>query len=85
MNTSKPKGEDNRRVPLGKVPLSERLACDAEELSSLSPIGMTRIRSAIKDGSLPAKKHGRSTIVLMEDFRAWLKALPDAGSESVAA
>jgi hypothetical protein len=33
---------------------------------------------AISSGDLKAKKHGRRTIILPDDFRVWLKTLPDA-------
>jgi excisionase family DNA binding protein len=63
----------------GKVPLSERLSVSPEEASALTGIGLTSIREAISSGDLKAKKHGRRTIILPDDLRVWLKALPDAG------
>jgi len=63
----------------GKVPLSERLSVSPEEASALTGIGLTSIREAISSGDLKAKKHGRRTIILPDDLRAWLKTLPDAG------
>jgi hypothetical protein len=33
---------------------------------------------AISSGGLKAKKHGRPTIILPDDLRAWLKTLPKA-------
>ena len=63
----------------GKLPLSERLSVSPEEASALTGIGLTSIREAISSGDLKAKKHGRRTIILPDDLRVWLKALPDAG------
>jgi Helix-turn-helix domain len=63
----------------GKVALSERLAVSPEEASALTGIGLTSIRGAISSGDLKAKKHGRRTIILPDDLRVWLKALPGAG------
>ena len=63
----------------GKVPLSERLSVSPEEASALTGIGLTSIREAISSGDLKAKKHGRRTIILPDDLRAWLNMLPDAG------
>ena len=64
----------------GKVALSERLAVSPEEASALTGIGLTSIRGAISSGDLKAKKHGRRTIIILpDDLRVWLKALPDAG------
>jgi excisionase family DNA binding protein len=62
----------------GRVPLSERLSVSPEEASALTGIGLTSIREAISNGDLRAKKHGRRTIILPDDLRRWLKALPDA-------
>ena len=41
--------------------------------------GLTSVRGAISSGDLKAKKHGRRTIILPDDLRVWLKALPGAG------
>jgi excisionase family DNA binding protein len=62
----------------GKVSLAERLSLSPEEGSALTGIGLTSIREAISNGDLKAKKHGRRTIILPDDLKAWLKALPDA-------
>jgi excisionase family DNA binding protein len=65
----------------GKVALSERLAVSPEEASALTGIGLTSIREAISRGDLKAKKHGRRTIILPDDLKVWLKALPDASRQ----
>jgi hypothetical protein len=62
----------------GKVSLAERLSLSPEEASALTGIGLTSIREAIGHSCLKAKKHGRRTIILPDDLKAWLKALPDA-------
>lgn len=61
------------------VPLKDRLALSPEEASALSGIGTTRIREAINDHTLVAHKHGVRTIILPEDLKVWLKAMPLAG------
>ena len=61
------------------VPLADRLSVSAEEASALTGIGVTSIREAIKSRELKAKKHGRSTKILTDDLKGWLKAMPDAG------
>ena len=63
-----------------KVSLAERLSLSPEEGSALTGIGLTSIRAAVSSGDLKAKKHGRRIIILPEDIKAWLKALPDAGA-----
>ena len=62
-----------------RVPLVERLSLSPEEASALSGIGTTRLREAVANGSLVAHKHGTRTIILPDDLKAWLKALPYAG------
>jgi excisionase family DNA binding protein len=66
----------------GKVPLAQRLSMSPEEASALTGIGLTSIREAIKKECLKAKKHGRRTIVLSDDLKGWLKALPNAGRQT---
>jgi Helix-turn-helix domain len=70
---------DERVRAEGKGCASERLAVSPEEASALTGIGLTSIRGAISSGDLKAKKHGRRTIILPDDLRVWLKALPGAG------
>jgi excisionase family DNA binding protein len=65
-----------------KVSLAERLSLSPEEVSALTGIGLTSVREAISSRALKAKKHGRRTIILMDDVRPWLKSLPDAGREA---
>jgi len=62
-------------APLG-VRLVDKLSLSPEEASALSGIGLTRIREAISTGRLVAHKHGTRTIVLPDDLKAWLKAMP---------
>ena len=62
-----------------RVPLPERLSLSPLEASALTGIGMTSIRQAINEGALSAHKHGRRTVILPDDLKAWLKALPYAG------
>jgi hypothetical protein len=61
--------------------LSERLSVSPEEASALTGIGLTSIRGAISSGDLKAKKHGRRTIILPDDLKVWLSALPDASRQ----
>jgi hypothetical protein len=44
---------------------------------------MTRIREAVNNGSLVAHRHGTRIIILPDDVKAWLKALPKIGNNSV--
>jgi excisionase family DNA binding protein len=63
------------------VPLADRFSLSPEEASALTGIGTTRIREAIGSGALEAHKHGTRTIILPDDLKAWLKAMPKAGEQ----
>ena len=65
------------------VSLVDRFALSPEEASALTRIGLTSIREAIANGALIAHKHGTRTIILPDDLKAWLKALPKTGNNSV--
>jgi excisionase family DNA binding protein len=77
------KGKDGEagRVERAMVPLAERLSLSPEEASALTGIGLTSIREAIRSGHLKAKKLGRRVMILMDDLKAWLKALPGSGEQ----
>lgn len=54
----------------------DKRAYSIEELVKNGPEGRTNIYKAIKEGRLIARKAGRRTVVLVEDYDAYLKALP---------
>jgi hypothetical protein len=58
------------------VPLKDRLSLSPEEASALTGIGLTSIRQATYSGALVARKHGRNTVILPDDLKVWLKAMP---------
>jgi hypothetical protein len=68
-----PKTLPREKVP---VPLAERLSLSPEQTSALTGIGISRIREAIRDGSLVAHRNGASIVILPEDIKVWLKSLP---------
>lgn len=55
-----------------------REALSIPEVSSVSGIGRTKIYEAIANGSLKARKAGRRTLILRDDLKAFLAALPVA-------
>jgi excisionase family DNA binding protein len=65
------------------VPLSERMSLSPEEASALTGIGLTSIRQAAASGALKARKHGTRTIILRDDLKDWLQAMPMIGRKMV--
>lgn len=62
----------------------EPLALTISETCAVSGLGRTSVYEAIRDGSLPARKRGRRTIVLTDDLRRYLETLPPLKSKKVA-
>jgi excisionase family DNA binding protein len=54
----------------------DREGYSVPEAAVVAGIGRTKIYEAIKDGSLIARKHGKRTIILRDELRAFLTALP---------
>lgn len=46
------------------------------ELAEIGPFGRSFIFDRIRDGSLVAKKAGRTTVILASDWQAFLASLP---------
>lgn len=58
------------------------LARSPDTSARLAGCGRTTIYSAIKAGSLRARKCGRRTLILDADLRGWLSSLPAKGAEN---
>lgn len=56
--------------------MTRKPAYTIEELLQIHPGGRTRLYDAIKAGQLVARKIGRQTIVLDDEYCAYLLALP---------
>jgi excisionase family DNA binding protein len=52
------------------------LALTVPEAIAASRVGRTSIYEAIRAGELRARKRGKRTLILVEDLRSWLEALP---------
>ena len=65
-------------------PVARQLICcvicrSPEEAGALTGIGLTSIRQAAASGALKARKHGTRTIILRDDLKEWLQAMPVIG------
>jgi excisionase family DNA binding protein len=58
--------------------LVEREGLSISEACAMAGIGRTKIYQAINDGSLPARKCGKRTIILRSDVFRYLASLPVA-------
>lgn len=58
------------------------LAVSINEASALAGIGRTKLYEAISDGSLPVRKLGRRSLVIVSDLQAWLERLPSVPARS---
>ena len=52
------------------------IAVSVETASKIANIGRTKLYALIGDGSLPARKCGRRTLILVSDLQALLQTLP---------
>jgi excisionase family DNA binding protein len=54
----------------------EQLALTVAEACLAARVGKTVLYEAIASGRLAARKRGRRTLVLPEDLKRWIEALP---------
>jgi excisionase family DNA binding protein len=55
---------------------NQREGLSIVEACQVAGIGRTKLYEAISDGSLPARKYGKRTIILRADLQSFLNALP---------
>lgn len=60
------------------IPDLQREGLSIAEACAVAGIGRTKIYEAISAGNLKARKLGKRTLVLRDDLRAFLAALPGA-------
>lgn len=56
--------------------MNEPMAYTIREAVAVSGVSRTSIYRAIQDGDVVARKHGRRTLILVDDLRNWLEKLP---------
>lgn len=54
----------------------EKPAFSIDELSKIGPLGRSSLYEAIAEGRLIARKNGRRTVILADDFKQFLRSLP---------
>jgi excisionase family DNA binding protein len=60
------------------------IALKISEVCSASRLGRTSVYAAIARGELPARKNGKSTLVLHADLVEWLRQLPTVSPKTTA-
>jgi excisionase family DNA binding protein len=56
-----------------------RLGFRPDEAAESAGVSRTRIFEAIRDGTLAARKAGKSTVIEIDELRRWVRALPMRG------
>jgi hypothetical protein len=67
---------------LRRIIVVNTYALRIQDLVAAGPLGRSAIYEAIKSGALPARKYGRSTIILTSDWHAFLSGLPERKAAS---
>ena len=57
-------------------------AIPINEAARRSGVGRSSIYEAVNRGELKLKKSGRRSLILVEDLKAWVTALPDAKQQN---
>lgn len=60
----------------------QKAAFTVREVAREGAMSERQVYRLLKDGKLKARKSGRKTLILSEDFRAWLDSLPLAELEA---
>jgi hypothetical protein len=58
----------------------EKMSYSVDQLARSEPLSRSKIYEEIARGNLKARKAGRRTLILTEDYRAYLDALPVMGT-----
>jgi excisionase family DNA binding protein len=56
-----------------------RLGLSPDEAATSAGVSRTRIFEAIRNGTLTARKAGKSTVIEIDELRRWVSSLPTRG------
>jgi hypothetical protein len=68
-------------MPEGQAKELPRLSYTLDEAALVTGLARTRLFQAVRDGRLTVRKDGKSTVVLVDELTAYLKALPTKGKQ----
>jgi hypothetical protein len=57
---------------------SHRIPNSLLATAGLLDLSVDYVMDAVKTGSLPAYRHGRRVMILVDDARSWVRSLPSA-------
>jgi len=60
----------------------DKSALTVSDVAREGSISKRQVYRLLKEGKLKARKSGRKTLILSQDFRAWLASLPVADLEA---
>lgn len=64
-----------------ETPNVEPVALTLDDVALQARMSRRKVYRLLKTGELKARKNGRQTLILAEDFKAWLASLPSADLE----
>jgi excisionase family DNA binding protein len=62
----------------------QRLALSLDEAAKAAGVGRTLLKQEIRNKRLVARKIGRRTVIIEDDFATWLRDLPRLGEPAAA-